>query len=428
MTMGEEFGQHFTYLFARLGAAGETPEAEGRETGRAIWCTGTGVTLRLAANRDQLVRQVAGEAVIEVGHQGRFIGALRLGGEGTEPVRHAVYHSRAWPGEALRPEAGECLVKRVKQTTDLMAVALRTGYVGEQSAERRVNCTKSVSVVILGLGEQGTFFALTLPVLPPDLTADVLVDRGVEAVECGGYDGNFFLFPHVLEAVKMSVHVFHEALVAHEEIPVYLAGQPLQRVGHLGGEAFKGCSRGVHVVRARCLDQSLLGFFNLIVDVFVDTAYDLCFGLWLQQSEEIVAHVYGLLEVADAEGVNLCLDFCEVFVDVCSIESVQLPTGVRPCILNFLTQLHKMLSHLRDCASVKGVNFLFNTFKACIFSVADLLYHFLQIVHHAFFGCPTRSIVCFKESFSEVVKLRGDLLDAKKYFTRLSLQNIFLTF
>ncbi|GBE63272.1 aminotransferase class III, putative [Babesia ovata] len=106
-----------------------------------------------------------------------------------------------------------------------MAVALRTGYVGEQSAERRVNCTKSVSVVILGLGEQGIFFALTLPVLPPDLTADVLVDRGVEAVECGGYDGNFLLFPHAFEAVDLSVHVFHEALVAHEEIPVYLLRQ-----------------------------------------------------------------------------------------------------------------------------------------------------------------------------------------------------------
>ncbi|GBE62979.1 WD G-beta repeat domain containing protein, putative [Babesia ovata] len=311
MTMGEEFGQHFTYLFARLGAAGETPEAEGRETGRAIWCTGTGVTLRLAANRDQLVRQVAGEAVIEVGHQGRFIGALRglrgdsggigtlpdllvvaqlggfaeplvdtvvrearqpyehlvdvarrpgggasgvvarlvvivetleensergfgvsvgvedaaviadeehgnyltghmpvqlaaalaavwnivahfaeepaeLGGEGTEPVRHAVYHSRAWPGEALRPEAGECLVKRVKQTTDLMAVALRTGYVGEQVIKRCVDVIKLSCVALLGRREQGTFVALTLPVLPPDLTADVLVERREEILERGG--------------------------------------------------------------------------------------------------------------------------------------------------------------------------------------------------------------------------------------------------
>ncbi|GBE62781.1 non-structural poly pp1ab, putative [Babesia ovata] len=154
--------------------------------------------------------------------------SAELGGEGTEPVRHAVYHSRAWPGEALRPEAGECLVKRVKQTTDLMAVALRTGYVGEQSAERRVNCTKSVSVVILGLGQQRIFIPLTLPVLPPDLVAQILVERRVESVERGGQCLNFLLFHHAFEVIKMSVHVFHEALEAHEEIPVYLAGQLLQ--------------------------------------------------------------------------------------------------------------------------------------------------------------------------------------------------------
>ncbi|GBE62783.1 hypothetical protein BOVATA_042760 [Babesia ovata] len=340
MLVAEPFGQCFAQLLARLDAAREPPEAERSEAGRAIWSTGTRLTYRLTADVGNLVRQVAGQAVVEqvqqlmqaflavlrviqshgvaievagvgcqstavaehsgedagtvggeppngfnqgVGREsggieailsllvvtqfnaftqlivdtvvrearqpyehlvdvarrpgGRVSGVVtrlvviietfeknperilgvfirvedtfeiadkehvtgergagvrtdvrvpQLGGEGTEPVRHAVYHSRAWPGEALRPEAGECLVKRVKQTTDLMAVALRTGYVGEQSAERRVDSIEFIGVIVLGLGEQGIFFALTLPVLPPDLTADVLVERAVESVERGG--------------------------------------------------------------------------------------------------------------------------------------------------------------------------------------------------------------------------------------------------
>ncbi|GBE62966.1 WD repeat-containing protein, putative [Babesia ovata] len=220
----------------------------------------------------------------------------QLGGEGTEPVRHAVYHSRAWPGEALRPEAGECLVKRVKQTTDLMAVALRTGYVGEQSAERRVNCTKSVSVVILGLGEQGTFFALTLPVLPPDLTAEILVDRGVESVERGGYDGNFSLFRDAFEAVKVSVRIFHEALVACVEIPVYLLRQLPQLLGHLGGEVFQRVLRGLHVVLTGLLAELRDCLFNLTVYEAFNVFYFLPFYV-IGVGEELVAHGDGRLEV-----------------------------------------------------------------------------------------------------------------------------------
>ncbi|GBE63262.1 glucosamine-fructose-6-phosphate isomerizing protein, putative [Babesia ovata] len=238
----------------------------------------------------------------------------QLGGEGTEPVRHAVYHSRAWPGEALRPEAGECLVKRVKQTTDLMAVALRTGYVGEQSAERRVNCTKSVSVVILGLGEQGTFVALTLPVLPPDLTAEILVDRGVEAVECGGYDGNFSLFRDALEAVKMSVHVFHEALEAHEEIPVYLAGQFLQLRLHLGGEVFQRVLHGLHVVLACLLGEFGDSIVHLIVDEEFKGSH--CVPLYsVGVFEELVARLHGLLEVTKLQGVDVILYAFQFLID-----------------------------------------------------------------------------------------------------------------
>ncbi|GBE63001.1 DNA mismatch repair protein, putative [Babesia ovata] len=93
----------------------------------------------------------------------------------------------------------------------------------------------------------------------------MLVERREEAVECGGYDGNFFLFPHVLEAVKMSVRIFHEALVAHEEIPVYLAGQLPQLLGHLVGEVFQRVLRGLHVVPPRLLAELRDCLFNLTV-------------------------------------------------------------------------------------------------------------------------------------------------------------------
>ncbi|GBE63004.1 hypothetical protein BOVATA_044970 [Babesia ovata] len=419
MTMGEEFGQHFTYLFARLGAAGETPEAEGRETGRAIWCTGTGVTLRLAANRDQLVRQVAGEAVIEVGHQGRFIGALRLGGEGTEPVRHAVYHSRAWPGEALRPEAGECLVKRVKQTTDLMAVALRTGYVGEQSAERRVNCTKSVSVVILGLGEQGTFFALTLPVLPPDLTAEILVDRGVESVERGGYDGNFSLFRDAFEAVKVSVRIFHEPLEAHEEIPVYLAGQFPQLPGRLGGEVFQRVLRGLHVVTPRLLAELRDCLFNLTVYEAFNVFYFLPFYV-IGVGEELVAHLYCLLEVTGAEGVNVFLYALQFIINVILFEIIQLPICLCSIVRNHTAQVPQMLVDVRDCLPVEPVNLICDFIKSISFTFPNLLYHKFHILDHASFFWLTGILTL--QLTPQLVKLRGDLGDALLYVLGLSSQ------
>ncbi|GBE62990.1 hypothetical protein BOVATA_044830 [Babesia ovata] len=65
MLVGEEFGQHSAQLLARLGATRETPEAEGRKAGRAIWSTGTGVAFRLTADGGDLVRQVTGQAVVE---------------------------------------------------------------------------------------------------------------------------------------------------------------------------------------------------------------------------------------------------------------------------------------------------------------------------------------------------------------------------
>ncbi|GBE59210.1 GNAT family acetyltransferase, putative [Babesia ovata] len=91
MVVTQEFGQHFAQLLARLGAAREPPEAERRETGRAIRPTGTGVALRLAADVADLVRQVAGQAVVEVRHQGRFISALRV------TVRHIFEWTIALP-------------------------------------------------------------------------------------------------------------------------------------------------------------------------------------------------------------------------------------------------------------------------------------------------------------------------------------------
>ncbi|GBE61172.1 hypothetical protein BOVATA_026650 [Babesia ovata] len=73
MLVAEPFGQHFAQLLARLDAAGETPEAERREAGHSTWCTGTGVTPRLTSDGADLMRQVAGQAVVEA-----FLAVLRV--------------------------------------------------------------------------------------------------------------------------------------------------------------------------------------------------------------------------------------------------------------------------------------------------------------------------------------------------------------
>ncbi|GBE62887.1 methyl-accepting chemotaxis, putative [Babesia ovata] len=93
MLVAEPFGQHFAQLLACPRTSRETPEPEGSETGHPIWSAGTRVALRLTADVADLVRQVAGEAVIEVGHQGRFIGALRKSEhdkQSTEDMQHHV--------------------------------------------------------------------------------------------------------------------------------------------------------------------------------------------------------------------------------------------------------------------------------------------------------------------------------------------------
>ncbi|GBE62778.1 GH17730, putative [Babesia ovata] len=209
----------------------------------------------------------------------------------------------------------------------------------------------------------------------------------------------------------MSVHVFHEALEAHEEIPVYLAGQLPQLLGHLGGEVFQRVPGGLHVVTPRLLGELRDCLFNLTVYEAFNVFYFLPFYV-IGVGEELVAHGDGRLEVTGAEGVNLCLDFSEDFVDVILFEKPQLPVDTAGFARNLGAQFTKEFVDVRDCIPVELFN-LFLDFSEAIRIViicSNLLYHKIHILDHASFFCIFAFLTL--QLTPQIVKLLGDFVDA----------------
>ncbi|GBE63270.1 hypothetical protein BOVATA_047630 [Babesia ovata] len=230
----------------------------------------------------------------------------------------------------------------------------------------------------------------------------------------------------------LTLHLPHEALEAHEEIPVYLAGQLPQLLGHLVGKVFQRVLRGLHVVTPRLLGELRDCLFNLTVYEAFNVFYFLPFYV-IGVGEELVAHGDGLLEVTDAEGVNLCLDFCEVFVDVMIFEKPQLPIHTTGFARNLGAQFTKEFVDVRDCIPVELCNCFFNAFKSTTFVFPNLLYHEIQIVHHASFFWLTGILTL--QLLPQLFKLCGDLVDAiadcsglSGQLTLLSVKVIFIIF
>ncbi|GBE63279.1 amino acid peptide transporter, putative [Babesia ovata] len=217
----------------------------------------------------------------------------------------------------------------------------------------------------------------------------------------------------------LTLHLPHEALEAHEEIPVYLAGQLPQLLGHLVGKVFQRVLRGLHVVTPRLLGELRDCLFNLTVYEAFNVFYFLPFYV-IGVGEELVAHGDGLLEVTDAEGVNLCLDFCEVFVDVMIFEKPQLPIHTTGFARNLGAQFTKEFVDVRDCIPVELCNCFFNAFKSISFASANLLNHVVHIPYHASFICIFAILT--QQLLPQPCKLIGDFVDALLYFSGLFVQ------
>ncbi|GBE63259.1 glycosyl transferase, putative [Babesia ovata] len=194
----------------------------------------------------------------------------------------------------------------------------------------------------------------------------------------------------------MSVHVFHEALEAHEEIPVYLAGQLPQLLGHLGGEVFQRVLRGLHVVPPRLLGELRDCIFYLLVYEAFNVFHFLPF------------YVIGVGE----EGVDAILDFFKFFVNMRSFQLAQMPTGVSSCSLNGFAELIKVFSDLGDCVPIELFNVFLDFLEAILIVIicSNLLYHKFHILDHASFFCIFAFLTL--QLTPQIVKLLGDLVDA----------------
>ncbi|GBE63276.1 hypothetical protein BOVATA_047690 [Babesia ovata] len=179
------------------------------------------------------------------------------------------------------------------------------------------------------------------------------------------------IFLNVLD--KVILHLGHKALVPYRQVGGDLLRQPLQRVGHPGGEVFQGVLRGRHVVPAGLLGELRDCLFNLTVYEAFNVFYFLPFYV-IGVGEELVARLDGLVEVTGAEGVNLCLDFCEVFVDVIFFEKPQLPVDTAGFARNLGAQFTEMFVDLGDCVPIELFNVFLNFFKTFIFAFSNFLF------------------------------------------------------
>ncbi|GBE63377.1 leucyl-tRNA synthetase, putative [Babesia ovata] len=219
----------------------------------------------------------------------------------------------------------------------------------------------------------------------------------------------------------LTLHLPHEALVAHEEIPVYLAGQLPQLLGHLVGEVFQRVLRGLHVVTPRLLGELRDCLFNLTVYEAFNVFYFLPFYV-IGVGEELVAHGDGLVKVTGAEGVDVTLDFFEVFVDVILFEKPQLPVDTAGFARNLGAQFTKEFVDVRDCVPIELFNVFLDFLEAILIVIicSNLLYHEFHIPHHASFFWLTGILTL--QLTPQLVKLRGDFVDALLYFSGLFVQ------
>ncbi|GBE62958.1 flagellar protein FlaG, putative [Babesia ovata] len=300
-----------------------------------------------------------------------------LTGEGTESPAHGVQRGSGGLLEALRPQLCE-----------------RVGEVVEQASQPVVEALRHAESL--------------------NLLTEILVERREEILERGGQCSEHSAF-HVPEPVNvfaaLTLHLLHEALVAHEEIPVYLLRQLPQLLGHLGGEVFQRVPGGLHVVPPHLFGELRDCIFNLTVYEAFNVFYFLPFYV-IGVGEELVAHGDGRLEVTGAEGVNLCLDFCEVFVDVILFEKPQLPVDTAGFARNLGAQFTKEFVDVRDCIPVELFNLFLDFLEAILIVIicSNLLYHEIHIPYHASFFCIFAFLTL--QLTPQIVKLLGDLVDA----------------
>ncbi|GBE62975.1 DNA-directed RNA polymerase beta subunit, putative [Babesia ovata] len=275
----------------------------------------------------------------------------------------------------------------------------------------------------------GVLVGVSLPALRARVSGDVrtaeLTGEGTESPAHGVQRGSGGLLealrPQLCERVGEVVEQASQPVVealrhaepleALEEIPVYLAGQSLQLLGHLGGEVFQRVLRGLHVLPPRLLAELRDCLFNLTVYEAFNVFYFLPFYV-IGVGEELVAHGDGRLEVTGAEGVNLCLDFFECFVNIFCFEKLQLPIHTTGFARNLGAQLIELTGHNGNLSVFDIVDFFLDFSEAIriVIICSNLLYHEFHILYHASFFCIFAFLT--QQLTPQIVKLLGDLVDA----------------